>query len=58
MFHGGATDLGFIAMLRHYPEHDVTLVLLSNTFRSGRPHIRHHMNEIEDVLFGPGSTAR
>ena len=52
IFHGGATDRGYIAMLRHYPETDTTLVLLSNTFLGGEPHIRTHLDEIEDLLFG------
>jgi len=52
VFHGGASDKGFIAMVRSYPEHDTTLVLLSNTFKGKKPHIRSHMDEIEDVLFG------
>ena len=44
--------MGFIALLRSYPEHDVTLVLLSNTFRDRKPHIRSYLGEIEDLLFG------
>ena len=36
----------------HGPDHDTTLVLLSNTFKAKKPHIRSHMDEIEDVLFG------
>ncbi len=55
VFHGGALDKGFISMLRSYPEKDVILVLLSNTFQAEKPHIRSHMNEIEDVLFGAPS---
>lgn len=51
VFHGGAIDMGFIAMLRTYPEHDTTLILLSNTFKAGKPHIRTHLEEIEDALF-------
>ncbi len=53
VFHGGAVDLGFIAMLRSYPEHDTTLILLSNTFKAKKPHIRSHMDDIEEVIFGP-----
>ena len=53
VFHGGASDKGFIAMLRSYPEHDTILVLLSNTFVAKKPHIRDHMDEIEDLLFVP-----
>ena len=52
VFHGGAMDKGFIALLRSYPDHDTTLVLLSNTFKAKKPHVRTHMDEIEDVLFG------
>ena len=44
--------MGFIALLAAYPEHDTTLVLLSNTFRDKKPHIRTHLDGIEDVLFG------
>lgn len=51
VFHGGASDTGYIAMLRTYPEHDTTLILLSNTFKAKKPHIRTHMDEIEDLLF-------
>jgi len=51
VFHGGAIDRGFIAMVRTYPERDTTLILLSNTFKGKKPHIRTHMDEIEDVLF-------
>ena len=39
-------------MLRSYPEHDITLILLSNTFEAKKPHIRSHMDEIENLLFG------
>ena len=40
-------------MLRSYPERDTTLILLSNTFKAKKPHIRTHMDEIEDLLFAP-----
>ena len=53
VFHGGAVDMGFIGMLRIYPEHDTTLILLSNTFRAGKPHVRTHLDEIEDLVFAP-----
>ena len=53
VFHGGATDKGFIAMLRGYPAHDTTLILLSNTYRADKPHICNYMDEIEGLLFGP-----
>ena len=53
VFHGGASDKGFIAMLRSYPERDTTVILLSNTFEAKKPHIRTHMDEIEGLLFAP-----
>jgi CubicO group peptidase (beta-lactamase class C family) len=53
VFHGGASDKGFLAMVRSYPERDATLILLSNTFKAKKPHIRSHMDEIEDLLFAP-----
>ena len=40
-------------MLRNYPEHDTTVVLLSNTYKGKKPHIRNHMDQIEDLLFEP-----
>jgi CubicO group peptidase (beta-lactamase class C family) len=50
IFHGGS-DAGFRATFAHFPDSDLTVVVLANT-----PHeVSHLTNQIADIVLNPGS---